>query len=251
MRFWSTYVHLVNDCIFMATTFVPNIHYNHLTSHAWSKGSGRGSKENKTQEHPKKHSQIATLSLQMRESQHVFFVNLLLSIYLWNPFPPEILKHPSCMCLTNRVIIKTCSLYLTHWVGKEHCLLCCGNRLALVRPKNKDGDSFIEIRCRRPEKNEGKSLTSLLIMTPSDPTVKTAAFSPEYRQLWDLILAVMSKLFVLSRQWPGLTLQVHTPCPERGCLHYFTWRDCQELTNINFYNLWALSSSKFCSPILA
>ncbi|XP_061565123.1 malignant fibrous histiocytoma-amplified sequence 1 homolog isoform X2 [Cololabis saira] len=113
----------------------------------------------------------------------------------------------------HRVIIKTCSLYLTHWVGRDHCLLCCGNRLALVRLRNKDGDSFIEIRCRRPEKNQ------------------------EFRQLWDLILAVMSKLFVLSRQWPGLTLQVHTPCPERDCPHYFTWRDCQELTNINFYNL--------------
>ncbi|TKS69512.1 Malignant fibrous histiocytoma-amplified sequence 1 -like protein [Collichthys lucidus] len=112
-----------------------------------------------------------------------------------------------------RVIIKTCSLYPSHWVGREQCLLCCGNRLAVVRQKNKDGDPFIEIRCRRPDKNE------------------------EFRQLWDLILAVMSKLFVLSRQWPGLTQQVHTPCPERDCLHYFTWRDLQELNNIDFYNL--------------
>lgn len=41
-------------------------------------------------------------------------------------------------------------------MGREQCLLCCGNRLALLRQKNKDGDSFIEIRCRRPEKDEGK-----------------------------------------------------------------------------------------------
>ncbi|XP_070817242.1 malignant fibrous histiocytoma-amplified sequence 1 homolog [Chaetodon trifascialis] len=113
----------------------------------------------------------------------------------------------------HRVIIATCSLYQTHWVGRQQCLLCCGNRLALVRQRNKDGDPFIEIRCRRPEKDE------------------------EFRQLWDLILAVMSKLFVLSRQWPGLTQQVHTPCPERGCPHYFTWRDLQELNNTDFYNL--------------
>nr|XP_046250861.1 probable serine/threonine-protein kinase roco5 isoform X2 [Scatophagus argus] len=111
----------------------------------------------------------------------------------------------------HRVIVMTCSLYPTHWVGREQCLLCCGNRLALVKQKNKDGDWYIEIRCRRPE--------------------------DEFRQSWDLILAVMSKLFVLSGQWPGLTQQVHTPCPERGCPHYFTWRDLEEISNTDFYNL--------------
>ncbi|XP_044054514.1 uncharacterized protein si:ch211-210p4.6 [Siniperca chuatsi] len=30
---------------------------------------------------------------------------------------------------------------------------------------------------------------------------------------------------------------VYTPCPERGCPHYFTWRDLQELNNTDFYNL--------------
>uniref|UniRef100_UPI0037E8CCFE malignant fibrous histiocytoma-amplified sequence 1 n=1 Tax=Semicossyphus pulcher TaxID=241346 RepID=UPI0037E8CCFE len=113
----------------------------------------------------------------------------------------------------HRVIIKTCSLYPTHWVGREQCLLCCGNRLCLVRHQSKDEDPFIEIRCRRPEKDG------------------------EFQQLWDLILAVMSKMFVLSRQWPGLTQQVHTSCPERGCPHYFTWRDCREFNNTDFYNL--------------
>lgn len=58
--------------------------------------------------------------------------------------------------VTLRLIIKTCSLYSTHWVGKEQCLLCCGNRLALFRQGDNNGDSFIEIRCRRPEKDEGK-----------------------------------------------------------------------------------------------
>ncbi|XP_053178653.1 malignant fibrous histiocytoma-amplified sequence 1 [Scomber japonicus] len=113
----------------------------------------------------------------------------------------------------HRVIIKTCFLYPTHWIGREQCLLCCGNRLALVRQKSEDGDMFIEIRCRRPEKHN------------------------EFRPLWDLILAVMSKLFVLSRQWPGLAQQVHTPCPERDCSHYFTWRDWQELSNADLFDL--------------
>lgn len=58
--------------------------------------------------------------------------------------------------VTLRLIIKTCSLYSTHWVGKEQCLLCCGSRLTLFRQGDNDGDSFIEIRCRRPEKDEGK-----------------------------------------------------------------------------------------------
>ncbi|KAM4593563.1 malignant fibrous histiocytoma-amplified sequence 1 isoform 3-T3 [Odontesthes bonariensis] len=140
----------------------------------------------------------------------------------------------------HRIIIKTCSLYPTHWVGKEQCLLCCGNRLAVMRQRIKDGDSFIEIRSRRPEKNEGKKIASSLSLwhlVIYMAKLQTAAFSSEFRQLWDLILAVMSKLFVLSRQWPGLTQQVHTPCPERGCPHYFTWRDLQELNNTDFYNL--------------
>ncbi|XP_040003008.1 malignant fibrous histiocytoma-amplified sequence 1 [Xiphias gladius] len=113
----------------------------------------------------------------------------------------------------HRGIIKMCSLYTTYWLGRERSLFCSGNRLVLVRQRNKDEDPFIEIRCRRPEKNE------------------------EFRPLWDLVLAVMSKLLVLSRQWPGLTQQVHTPCPERGCPHFFTWRDWQELSNTNLYNL--------------
>ncbi|XP_071392694.1 malignant fibrous histiocytoma-amplified sequence 1 homolog [Centroberyx affinis] len=120
----------------------------------------------------------------------------------------------------HRLIIKMCSLYPTHWVGQEQCLLCCGNRLALVKQRSKDGDPFIDIRCRRPEKDD--ELFSL---------------SSEFRQSWDLILAVMSKLSVLSRQWTGLTQQVHTPCPERDCPHYFTWRDWQELNNTDFYDL--------------
>ncbi|KAM4602463.1 malignant fibrous histiocytoma-amplified sequence 1 [Polymixia lowei] len=113
----------------------------------------------------------------------------------------------------HRLTIKTCSLYPTHWVGRDQCLLCCGNRLVLLKQRSKDGDPFIEIRCRRPEEDN------------------------KFRPSWDLILAVMSKLSVLSRQWPGLTQQVHTPCPERYCPHYFTWRDWQDLNNTDLYDL--------------
>lgn len=47
-------------------------------------------------------------------------------------------------------------------MGREQSLFCNGNRLVLVRQKNKDGDSFIEIRCRRPEKDGGKNLWSFI-----------------------------------------------------------------------------------------
>ena len=145
-----------------------------------------------------------------------------------------------------------CSLYMTHWVGREQSLLCCGNRLVLLRQRNKDGDPFMEVRCRRPEKNEGKkkfkkkvqkkrNLRSLFLSENEMPRVRHGTdvwfLLAEFRPQWDLILAVMSKLFVLSRQWPGLTQKVHTPCPERDCPHFFTWRDWQELRDANLYNL--------------
>lgn len=103
---------------------------------------------------------------------------------------------------------------------------------------------FIEIRCRRPEKGKSRDLWSPFIMRSNvlHPYSTDKWFlSSEFRKLWDLILAVMSKLFVLSRQWPGLTQQVHTPCPERGCSHYFTWRDWQELDSTDLYNLQVLN----------
>lgn len=55
-----------------------------------------------------------------------------------------------------RLVIKTCSLYPTHWIGKDHCLLSSGDKLVLMRENNKDGDNedgdqHIQIRCKRPE----------------------------------------------------------------------------------------------------
>ncbi|CAB1339681.1 unnamed protein product [Coregonus sp. 'balchen'] len=67
----------------------------------------------------------------------------------------------------HRLIIKTCSLYQTHWIGKDHCLLSSGDKLVLMRENNKDGDPYIQIRCKRPET------------------------SAEFRRSWDLFLTVM------------------------------------------------------------
>ncbi|KAK6288414.1 hypothetical protein J4Q44_G00388860 [Coregonus suidteri] len=112
----------------------------------------------------------------------------------------------------HRLIIKTCSLYPTHWIGKDHCLLSSGDKLVLMREDNKDGDPYIQIRCKRPE-------------------------TSEFRRSWDLFLSVMYKLVVLSRQWPGLSQHVHTPCKEKGCTAYFVWRDWQDLTETDIYDL--------------
>ncbi|XP_021462487.1 malignant fibrous histiocytoma-amplified sequence 1 homolog [Oncorhynchus mykiss] len=117
----------------------------------------------------------------------------------------------------HRLIIKTCSLYPIHWIGKDHCLLSSGDKLVLMRENNKDGDNkdgdqHIQIRCKRPE-------------------------TSEFRRSWDLFLSVMKKLVVLSRQWPGLSQHVHTPCKEKGCTAYFVWRDWQNLQISDIYDL--------------
>ena len=59
----------------------------------------------------------------------------------------------------------------------------------------------------------------------------------EFRRSWDLFLSVMKKLVVLSRQWPGLSQHVHTPCKEKGCTAYFVWRDWQNLQISDIYDL--------------
>ncbi|XP_019899679.1 malignant fibrous histiocytoma-amplified sequence 1 homolog isoform X2 [Esox lucius] len=114
----------------------------------------------------------------------------------------------------HRLIIKTCSLYPTHWIGKDHCLLSSGEKLLLMREISEcnDEDQYIQIRCRRPENSE-------------------------YRRSWDFVMSVMSKLAELSRQWPGLSQHVHTPCKEKSCTAYFAWRDWQDLTNTDIYDL--------------
>ncbi|KAM6980609.1 malignant fibrous histiocytoma-amplified sequence 1 [Aplochiton taeniatus] len=100
----------------------------------------------------------------------------------------------------HRLVIKTCSLYPSHWIGKDQCLLYSDRAQVLLRQRTVEEDQCIEIRCKRPE------ITA-------------------FRRSWSLILSVMSKLLELSSQWPGLAQQVHSPCPERGCPHYYVWQD--------------------------
>ncbi|XP_062327650.1 malignant fibrous histiocytoma-amplified sequence 1 homolog [Osmerus eperlanus] len=108
----------------------------------------------------------------------------------------------------HRLTVNMCSLYPTHWVGRDQCLLCSWARRVLLRQNSQHEDQFIEIRCKRPE-----------------PT--------EFRQSWDMVLAVICKLWRMSQQWPGLVQQVYSPCPEAGCSVMFPWRDWQELVSDN------------------
>lgn len=112
----------------------------------------------------------------------------------------------------HRLIIKTCSLYPAHWIGKDQCLLSTNRTEVLLRQRTMEEDQYIEIRSRKPEDNE-------------------------FSKPWALILSVMSKLSGLSIQWPGLAQQSHSPCPERGCPHYHIWRDWKNQTDENIYDL--------------
>ncbi|XP_036400129.1 malignant fibrous histiocytoma-amplified sequence 1 [Megalops cyprinoides] len=109
--------------------------------------------------------------------------------------------------LFHRLIIKACSFYPAHWVGKELCLLSSGERLVLLKERcgNKDEDQFIVIRCRRP-----------------DP------LKQDMDKCWDMVRTVLSKLMQLTEQWPGLWPYICTPCRESGCSAYFHWNCWKE-----------------------
>ncbi|KAJ8247274.1 hypothetical protein GJAV_G00244430 [Gymnothorax javanicus] len=117
----------------------------------------------------------------------------------------------------NRLIIKTCSLYPGHWVGKDQCLISVCNRLVLFKEKSIRRDQLIEIRCKRPRYERASAAEDVL------------------RPYWDMIVAVLRKLRDLTQQWPGLCLYVCSPCPEEGCSDHFSWPDWSETDDL--YNI--------------
>ncbi|XP_035274390.1 malignant fibrous histiocytoma-amplified sequence 1-like [Anguilla anguilla] len=119
-----------------------------------------------------------------------------------------------------RLIIKICSFYPVHWVGKDHCLVCAGNRLVLFKEKCLRGDQLIEIRCKR-QHHSAHVNTAVDMRCPS----------------WDMILVVLRRLIELAQQWPGLCLYVCSPCTEDGCSDHFAWPDWKELNGHNLYNI--------------
>uniref|UniRef100_W5LWH4 Si:ch211-210p4.6 n=1 Tax=Lepisosteus oculatus TaxID=7918 RepID=W5LWH4_LEPOC len=116
--------------------------------------------------------------------------------------------------LFHRLIIKVCSLYAPHWVGREKCLVISNAKCLLLKENHEEDDQFIEIRCRRPQK-----LVS----------------SIEFQTTWDMILAIMCKMAKLEEQWPGLCRTVCSPCTVNGCSADFDWPDKNE--SESFYDM--------------
>ncbi|XP_016430546.1 malignant fibrous histiocytoma-amplified sequence 1 homolog [Sinocyclocheilus rhinocerous] len=105
----------------------------------------------------------------------------------------------------HRLVIRTCSLYSPYWIGKDQCVLCCGDRRFLLRERC-DEDQFIEIRCKESE-------------------LET---SEDIQKAWEVIREIMIRLNTLTEQWQGLYLTVHSPCKSSNCDEYFQWNDWQE-----------------------
>ncbi|XP_059390596.1 malignant fibrous histiocytoma-amplified sequence 1 [Carassius carassius] len=105
----------------------------------------------------------------------------------------------------HRLAIRACSLYSPYWIGKDQCMLCCGDRRFLLRERREE-DQFIEIRCKENE-------------------LET---SEDIQKAWEVIRKIMIRLNKLTEQWQGLCLTVHTPCKSSDCDEYFEWNDWQE-----------------------
>ncbi|KAL2088945.1 hypothetical protein ACEWY4_015844 [Coilia grayii] len=103
----------------------------------------------------------------------------------------------------HRLIVKTCSFYPVHWVGKDQCCFRSGNTLTLVKTKTVNEDQCIEIRC----KDQGQD---------------------EIQKSWQMVREIMNRMDELTQEWPGLVQYVHTPCKEHGCSAYFPWRDWKD-----------------------
>ncbi|KAJ8417695.1 hypothetical protein AAFF_G00225380 [Aldrovandia affinis] len=119
----------------------------------------------------------------------------------------------------HRLIIRACSFYPTHWVGKDHCLVSSSNRLVLLKEKCARGDQLIEIRCRRPDR------------------AHLCTDAQMWRSSWDMMLVVLQKLTLLTHQWPGLCLYVCSPCRVDTCSAHFPWMDWKDLDGSDIYNM--------------
>ncbi|XP_062405368.1 malignant fibrous histiocytoma-amplified sequence 1 homolog isoform X2 [Sardina pilchardus] len=106
----------------------------------------------------------------------------------------------------HRLVIKTCPLYPTNWVGKDQCFFTSGKTQTLVKVKNVEGDQYINIRCRTEEQTDKN----------------------EIKKSWQMVREIMRKMDQLAQEWPGLVQHVHSPCKEYGCSGYFRWGDWKD-----------------------
>ncbi|XP_026562224.1 malignant fibrous histiocytoma-amplified sequence 1 homolog [Pseudonaja textilis] len=103
-----------------------------------------------------------------------------------------------------RLMVKACSFFSTHWVAKAICLLISSGTPLLIKANNQKGYSYIELRCRKPGQTAGFQLT------------------------WDFILTIISINQKLLEEWPGLHLCIKAPCRTVGCPAEFVWPDLDD-----------------------
>ncbi|XP_073515645.1 malignant fibrous histiocytoma-amplified sequence 1 homolog [Phyllobates terribilis] len=107
-----------------------------------------------------------------------------------------------------RLMVKSCSFYSTHWVEKDKFLLANNGKPLLVKQFNQRADSYLEIRSRKPK-------------GPND-----------FRSLWDFLLSILSIAEKLCKEWPGLFYYIRSPCRTIGCPDEFEWPDMETTGSI-------------------
>ncbi|XP_062974472.1 malignant fibrous histiocytoma-amplified sequence 1-like [Elgaria multicarinata webbii] len=100
-----------------------------------------------------------------------------------------------------RLMVKACSFFSTHWVAKAICLLICSGKPLLIKANSQKGYSYIELRCRKPADRGG------------------------FQLVWDFIMTIIFINHKLLEEWPGLHLCVKAPCRTAGCPAEFVWPD--------------------------
>nr|XP_031360800.1 malignant fibrous histiocytoma-amplified sequence 1-like [Lonchura striata domestica] len=100
-----------------------------------------------------------------------------------------------------RLLVKACSFYSTHWVAKVTCLLVCNGKPLLIKENNQRAYSYLELRSRKPSERTG------------------------FQFAWDFLVAVVLIIQKLAEEWPGLHVCVKAPCRTSGCPAEFLWPD--------------------------
>ncbi|XP_068049957.1 malignant fibrous histiocytoma-amplified sequence 1 homolog isoform X1 [Anomalospiza imberbis] len=75
-----------------------------------------------------------------------------------------------------RLLVKACSFYSTHWVAKVTCLLVCNGKPLLIKENNQRAYSYLELRSRKPSERTGK-IPDPYFMTPN-PLSLSCHFQP-------------------------------------------------------------------------
>nr|XP_056707946.1 malignant fibrous histiocytoma-amplified sequence 1 homolog [Euleptes europaea] len=107
-----------------------------------------------------------------------------------------------------RLTVKACCFFSTHWVAKAMCLFISSAKPLLIKAHNQKGYSYIELRCRKPVERAGFQLS------------------------WDFIMTIISINHKLLEEWPGLHLCIKAPCRTVLCPAEFVWPDVDDRNTV-------------------